>query len=170
MSVIRYLRKNDVDTLVIIGAMTEDDLPIDTCETDAKHSFMAEHPEVSITAHDIEDTGATVLVVVMKGRKGHIGLPTDALDRFLHEHEKGAQGKTGIFTCGPWGMMREVARHAAEHDVRCQVMLEERMGCGIGVCMSCTCGIKSDDGTVERKRICVDGPVFDATEVMWDEK
>ena len=74
-----------------------------------------------------------------------------------------------MFTCGPRAMMREVARHAAEHDLRCQVLLEERMACGVGACMSCTCRIRDVDGTVSRKRICMDGPVFDASEVVWDD-
>jgi len=44
------------------------------------------------------------------------------------------------------------------------------MGCGIGACMACTCGVKSADGSTVRKRICTDGPVFDADEVIWDER
>jgi dihydroorotate dehydrogenase electron transfer subunit len=45
------------------------------------------------------------------------------------------------------------------------VSLEERMGCGIGACLVCTCGIKKD-GKVENKRVCKDGPVFDILKVV----
>jgi dihydroorotate dehydrogenase electron transfer subunit len=67
-------------------------------------------------------------------------------------------------------MMKAVAEHAADHDLRCLALLEERMGCGVGVCMACSCRVKGPGGTPERKRICIDGPVFDASEVIWNDR
>jgi dihydroorotate dehydrogenase electron transfer subunit len=167
---VEFLRGEGVRTLVIVGAMSERDIPLETADSRVTLSFMATRPEVTITAAGFERMGCEVGVVTVGGSKGYVGLPTEMLDRFLHASDGGARGGSGVFTCGPRAMMREVARHAAEHDVRCQVLLEERMGCGIGACMACTCGTRSADGTARQKLVCIDGPVFDASEVIWDEE
>lgn len=68
-----------------------------------------------------------------------------------------------VYACGPEPMQRIVARQCAEADVPCQVSLERLMACGIGACLSCM--VRTRHG---QKRACVDGPVFDAAEVIWD--
>jgi len=166
---VEYLREHDVDTLVIVGAIREEDVPLETADSRVTLSFMSTEPEVTITCEEYERLGCGLGIVTLEGTRGYKGLPTEMLDRFLHRREAGGHGEMAVFACGPWGMMREVARHAAEHDVRCQVLLEERMGCGVGACMACTCRTKGRTGEVVRKRICVDGPVFEAGEVVWDE-
>jgi len=79
-----------------------------------------------------------------------------------------------IFACGPKPMLKKVAEIASNTNINCQVSLEERMGCGIGVCLGCVCKIKTknkkeDKVKYEFKRVCVDGPIFKATEVIWDD-
>ena len=69
-----------------------------------------------------------------------------------------------VCTCGPEQMQRRVAALAADAGVPCQVSLERLMACGIGACLSCVVST-----TTGLKRACVDGPVFDAREVMWDD-
>jgi dihydroorotate dehydrogenase electron transfer subunit len=68
-----------------------------------------------------------------------------------------------VFTCGPEPMQRIVASMARDAGTPCQVSLERLMACGIGACLSC---VVSTRGGL--KRACVDGPVFDAEEVVWD--
>lgn len=68
-----------------------------------------------------------------------------------------------VYACGPEVMQRKAAQAAAEAGVPCQVSLERLMGCGIGACLSCVVSTVSG-----RKRACVDGPVFDAAELLWD--
>lgn len=76
-----------------------------------------------------------------------------------------------ILTCGPHGMLKEVARQAVAANIPCQVSLEEKMGCGVGACLSCACAIKvPEDSAFTYKKVCVDGPVFEAEEVIWDEE
>jgi dihydroorotate dehydrogenase electron transfer subunit len=83
--------------------------------------------------------------------------------------------ETAILTCGPRPMMQAVAQTARQHGLRCQVSLEERMACGIGVCLVCACKVRSgeasahpgSDGAESYQRCCVDGPVFDAEVVVW---
>jgi len=72
-----------------------------------------------------------------------------------------------IYACGPWAMLKEVARISTSLSIPCQVSLDERMACGIGACLACVCKVYSDQD-FEYKRVCVDGPVFDASEVIWD--
>ena len=69
-----------------------------------------------------------------------------------------------IFACGPKPMLHSLARFAGERGLALQVSLEERMGCGYGACVGCVC--KTAKGS---RKVCEDGPVFDASEVIWDE-
>ncbi len=72
-----------------------------------------------------------------------------------------------IMACGPMPMLRALKAYAGENGIPCYVSLEERMACGIGVCLGCVCGTEHIDehSHVKNARICKDGPVFDAKEV-----
>jgi len=61
------------------------------------------------------------------------------------------------------GMLKAVRVIAHEHDISCQVSLEERMACGVGVCLGCPVKFKSGG----YKMVCKDGPVFSAEEIAW---
>ena len=67
-----------------------------------------------------------------------------------------------VACCGPEPLMRIIAGMAREAGVSCEVSMERRMACGVGACLSCV--IDTVDG---KRRCCVDGPVFDANEVVW---
>ncbi len=69
-----------------------------------------------------------------------------------------------IFSCGPTPMLKAVARLAAEFEVPCQVSLEEHMACAVGACAGCAVTVETSSGPA-MKRVCVDGPVFEATSV-----
>ena len=74
----------------------------------------------------------------------------------------GSPGYGHIYTCGPDAMMRVVAKYARNHNIKCEVSLENRMACGIGACLCCV------TDTVEgHKCTCTDGPVFDSTYLKW---
>jgi dihydroorotate dehydrogenase electron transfer subunit len=73
-----------------------------------------------------------------------------------------------IYACGPTKMMKAISQLSNKYMIPCQVLLEERMACGIGACFSCTCQIRDDKGNAEKKRVCVDGPVFDAKDIIWE--
>jgi dihydroorotate dehydrogenase electron transfer subunit len=72
-----------------------------------------------------------------------------------------------IYACGPTPMLRALKAYAKEHDMECYVSMEERMACGIGACLACVCKTKDKDHhtNVNNKRICKEGPVFNAMEV-----
>jgi dihydroorotate dehydrogenase electron transfer subunit len=98
-----------------------------------------------------------VTVATDDGSAGYRGFTTDVARELL---EQGSFDY--IATCGPEPMQRTVAALAAEHGVTCEVSLERRMACGVGVCLSCV--VETVAGS---RRACVDGPVFDAREVLW---
>lgn len=72
-----------------------------------------------------------------------------------------------LYACGPTPMLRALKAYAQEHDIECWISMEEKMACGIGACLACVC--KSTDvdehTNVHNKRICKEGPVFNAGEV-----
>ncbi|HYE80603.1 MAG TPA: dihydroorotate dehydrogenase electron transfer subunit [Clostridia bacterium] len=72
-----------------------------------------------------------------------------------------------VYTCGPKLMMKKVKELCENNSVRCFVSIEERMGCGIGACLVCACRIK-DGAEWHHKKVCTDGPVFEAGEVDFD--
>lgn len=91
------------------------------------------------------------------GSVGHHGLITE----LIPEHARKADQ---IFACGPLAMYRSMARMPELKNKPVQVSLEVRMGCGRGVCYGCT--IKTKSGL---KKVCEDGPVFEMSDVVWDE-
>lgn len=72
-----------------------------------------------------------------------------------------------LYACGPMPMLRAIKNYAIAHDKEAYISLEEKMACGMGACLSCVCKSKEVDGhsKVKNKRVCTEGPVFDAREV-----
>lgn len=73
-------------------------------------------------------------------------------------------GGTQIFACGPKPMLKALAKFCNKRELSLQVSLEERFGCGYGACVACVCKTVSGN-----RKVCEDGPVFDGSEVIWDE-
>ena len=69
--------------------------------------------------------------------------------------------------CGPELMLHALASLAKTSGIPCDVSLETPMACGLGVCFSCVTRVATPDGW-DYKRVCVDGPVFDAATVVWE--
>ena len=77
-------------------------------------------------------------------------------------------GQIGVAACGPQKMMQAVTELCMNFAVPVQVSLEERMGCAVGACLGCVCTLIDEAGTLTRKKVCQDGPVFRGEEVVWD--
>jgi len=95
------------------------------------------------------------------GSAGQCGQVTGPLEELL---SKG--GFDAVLACGQLVMQRAVAEVCESYGVPCQVSLEERMGCGVGACLVCACATVRG-GLEQMSRVCLDGPVFDAREVVW---
>ena len=100
------------------------------------------------------------------GSAGFAGLVTNCLGEWF-ENNKFTSSKTTIFTCGPEPMLAGVAAIAQERNIPCQVSLERRMACGIGLCQSCAVECARPDEESVYKLCCKDGPVFGSREVQW---
>jgi dihydroorotate dehydrogenase electron transfer subunit len=98
------------------------------------------------------------------GTAGIHGQISEAIPRLIREF-----GTEVIYSCGPMGMLSAIAKIADEFDLAHQCAVEEAMACGIGVCMTCVVPIKHEDG-IKMVRTCIDGPVMDGSEIIWDRK
>lgn len=95
------------------------------------------------------------------------GYVTDLAAAHLETLTDAELAETEIFSCGPTPMLAAVAKLAARFGLPCQVSLEEYMACAVGGCAGCTVRVETDDGPA-MKRVCVDGPVFEAARVFPD--
>ena len=98
------------------------------------------------------------------GSTGIHGQISEAIPRLIREF-----GTEVIYSCGPMGMLGAIAKIADEFDLVHQCAVEEAMACGVGVCMTCVVPIKHEDG-IKMVRTCIDGPVMDGAEIIWDKK
>jgi dihydroorotate dehydrogenase electron transfer subunit len=129
----------DPDIAFIIGARRKDLL---LCEAELTAAGVAAHPATEDGSH------------------GTLGRVTDILEPMLRER---AGQPVMVYCCGPTPMMRAVGELCLSLGIPCQLSVEVSMPCGIGVCMGCVLDLA--DG--RRVRCCVDGPVFEASEVKW---
>lgn len=94
--------------------------------------------------------GATVYITTVDGSYGTKGFVTDVMKNLTYSY---------FFTCGPMPMFKAIEATATTSG---QYSFEERMGCGFGACMGCSCKTKYGN-----KRICKDGPVLEREEIVW---
>ncbi len=104
------------------------------------------------------------------GERGFEGCHRGTVVDLAHQWLASAPSRTveaaAVFACGPRPMLAAVARLAARYALPCQVALEEYMACGVGGCAGCTVAVREERRVVMR-RVCVDGPVFDAAGVFF---
>ncbi len=106
-----------------------------------------------------------VVVSTDDGSYGFNGYAVMAAEELMKKNKY-----TAVYVCGPKIMLKTFAELAERYDVDCMISMEERMGCGFGTCLVCSCKVKAktEDGFTY-KRVCADGPVFDAKEVIFDD-
>jgi dihydroorotate dehydrogenase electron transfer subunit len=113
------------------------------------------------------DLDARLVLTTEDGSEGHRGRVTEPLETALADHAIADRSMT-IYACGPTAMMKAVARLGQERRRPVFVSLEPAMGCGMGGCYSCVVPVRH--GTKSHLvRSCLDGPVFDASAVVWDQ-
>jgi dihydroorotate dehydrogenase electron transfer subunit len=107
---------------------------------------------------DFRAAGAEVHLSTDDGSAGHHGFVTGLLE---------AHGPPSrLVGCGPEPMLKALAKLAGRWGTPCQLSLETPMACGVGICFSCVTKVKTAEGW-DYKRVCVDGPVFDAACLEW---
>ena len=126
--------------------------------------------EMIIGEKSFKDLGIKVYIATEDGSCQYKGLVANLLTEVISVWQTDQ-----IFACGPKAMLKRIAEISTFYNIDCQVSLEERMGCGIGACMACVCKIKIKEEQNDKeehfynyKRVCMDGPIFQAKEVIWD--
>jgi len=114
----------------------------------------------------LEDWGFPCRLASLQDFAGcYQGYVTDLAKEWLLSLDQVALETVEIFSCGPTPMLKSVAALAHEFKLPCQISLEEYMACAVGGCAGCTVSILTEAGPA-MKRVCVDGPVFEATTVF----
>ncbi len=139
--------------------------------------FELQQSAISVTGMDpgvtsamplLEDWGIPSRLSSLQGYDGCFnGYVTKLADHWLAALGDAERAKVSVYACGPTSMLKAVAELAAHYDLPCQVSLEEFMACAVGGCAGCAVLVNTADGQA-MKRVCVDGPVFDASTVVWD--
>lgn len=115
----------------------------------------------------LEDWGIPSRLTSLQGYPGcHEGYLTDLARHWLDALHESQHAEVSVFACGPHPMLAAVAKLARDYNLPCQVSLEEFMACAVGGCAGCTVEVVTPAGPA-MKRVCVDGPVFDARTVNW---
>lgn len=113
-----------------------------------------------------ERLGVRLVLATENGSRGRHGFVTDPLADALAA--RADPGPLQLYACGPTPMMSAVAELAASHAWPLEVSLEQVMGCGMGGCYSCVVKARQG-GAPHYVRSCLEGPVFDAADVVWAE-
>ncbi len=113
---------------------------------------------------DFESHVKEIILATENGSKGYHGFVTGPLEKYLVSHPK---GRFLLMTCGPWAMLRATVDLTQRFGQPCLVSMENRMGCGLGVCLGCSIRV-AGTGHAAYERVCTEGPVFRAEKVIWE--
>lgn len=119
--------------------------------------------DVPLLCDEFQDYSDHLMLSTESGTCGYKGFVTEILESHLFSNKVDL-----IYACGPKPMLKKVSEISQKFGIRCQVSMEEKMGCGIGACLVCACKIKKEKD-FDYKRVCVDGPVFYSDEVIFDD-
>jgi dihydroorotate dehydrogenase electron transfer subunit len=149
-----------IDAVAFVGAKSAEELPFER-----RLNKIAQYLEFSLP--EFARYGVRSLVATDDGSAGFPGLVTDCLSEWLGKRDLAGES-TVIYSCGPEAMLARVADISKKKNIDCQVSMERRMACGIGICQSCAveCKAAGSNETIY-KLCCEDGPVFDSAEVVW---
>jgi dihydroorotate dehydrogenase electron transfer subunit len=113
-----------------------------------------------------EPRGVGLVLATEDGSLGTRGRVTVPLEAALQALPPGARVK--LYACGPEAMLEAVGRLASAHGQASELAMERQMGCGMGGCYSCVVRVRTADGRTRYARSCVEGPVFDGNDIVWD--
>jgi dihydroorotate dehydrogenase electron transfer subunit len=114
----------------------------------------------------LDELGVPSRLATRAGYAGcYDGFVTELARSWLGSRPQAQLAEIELFACGPTPMLQATVRLAREFALPCQVALEEFMACAVGGCAGCAVAVRTAQGTA-MKRVCVDGPVFDAAAVF----
>ncbi len=150
------------EPLVIMGS----EIPFPFADARSSKPIRGIETSVNACMPLLESWGIASRLASQQGYGGCFpGLVTELARGWLQALDPPALGAVQVFACGPTAMLEAVAALCREFDLPCQVSLEEFMACAVGGCAGCTVLVHTEAGPA-MKRVCVDGPVFDARQVF----
>ena len=108
---------------------------------------------------DFESIGVNIQLATEDGSEGYQGRVTNLAEKIIRQKKNTPDLVIG---CGPEPMMAALAGIAREHQVTCLLSLETPMACGFGACFSCVTAVLDEQGGWDYRRVCTEGPVFNA--------
>jgi dihydroorotate dehydrogenase electron transfer subunit len=153
-------RSSELNIMAFAGAKTAKELPFESCLDEISQQLGFSLPEFA-------EFGVESIIATDDGSAGYHGFITDCLADWLSESTIPARDII-IYSCGPEPMLAKMAELAKEKNSDCQLSLERRMACGIGLCQSCAveCRVNGSNETIY-KMCCKDGPIFDSKELVF---
>jgi dihydroorotate dehydrogenase electron transfer subunit len=147
---LHLLKHQSVPTTLLYGARTRQEL---------------------VPLEALEAQGLRIRIATEDGLHGVKGTVASLLDTTPPLSGNGAAASIEAFVCGPMAMLRAVTSRLNRPGIRTHVSLESRMACGYGVCQGCVMPFKDkeDPKRVRYRKVCADGPVFTADEILWEE-
>jgi dihydroorotate dehydrogenase electron transfer subunit len=138
--------------------------PFVTSDSSIPVTGMPTQANASLTR--LEELGIPARLTSLQGFAGCFnGFVTDLARLWLDAITETERREVEIFACGPHPMLEAIAALARDYDLPCQVSLEEFMACGVGGCAGCVVEVTDHNGP-SMKRVCVDGPVFEAAQIF----
>lgn len=114
-----------------------------------------------------ERAGARLEISTEDGSRGDRGLVTSLVERAFNALDD--HTRVAVYACGPTAMMKSVARLCSPFGRSLEVSLEQTMGCGLGGCYSCVVRVRHGGERPHFVRSCIGGPVFAASDLVWEE-
>ncbi|MEN6318591.1 MAG: dihydroorotate dehydrogenase electron transfer subunit [Syntrophaceae bacterium] len=112
----------------------------------------------------IREMCSEVHVSTDDGSEGYKGFVTELFAKNISLYDT---LNSKIYACGPRPMLQRLSKLLVDNPLPCQILMEERMACGVGACLGCAVSTKQKEGKIEYKRVCKDGPVFNIEEIAW---
>ena len=160
IAIAQQIKNSDYDPFVILGS----EVPFPFTPELSKMGNPC--PNASHTMPLLEEWNVACRLASLQDYEGVFkGYVTDLAREYLNTLSTDELAQVEVYSCGPHPMLEAVAKLAKEYDLPCQVSLEEYMACAVGGCAGCVVEVQTDAGPA-MKRVCVDGPVFDATTVF----
>ncbi len=113
-----------------------------------------------------EPLGVRLVLATEDGTRGARGRVTAPLQEAFDGLAAGA--RVMVYACGPEAMLAAVGRMASQYGQPSELAMERQMGCGMGGCYSCVVRVRTPDGGSRFARSCLEGPVFNGDDIIWD--
>jgi len=162
-----YIKENNPEMTPYAFFGSEIPFPFETTESDINIKGLEQSNFATIK--DMEEKQIPCRLASLANFKGcYNGYVTELVDTWLSQLNPSEKEKIILYACGPEVMLEAAAKLAKNHKLDCQLSLEEFMACAIGGCAGCTVRV-STNKQIAMKRVCVDGPVFDAKAIYPNE-